>query len=183
MHISPFSDSTYVLGIKSMCLLNRASQYVLSPCERYIWHQLTSSLNDLPESSIPYLRPDGRLLPDHIPPVHKVRLVETAIAIFRQRLPAEYAFPPPPPMQLGPGGNGDATGYLAMSDPWYILLHVNLYTAEMLTWREMSHYDVAAYHRAVASAREVVRLVAGIRSDDWVHVGKSFRVARSSAST
>jgi hypothetical protein len=80
---------------------------------------------------------------------------------------------PPPRPRTGSSSSGDDGAYFALADPWYILLHANLLTAEMLTWREMANYDGSTYHRAIASARGVVKLVQYMQPETWVHVGKS----------
>lgn len=111
------------------------------------------------------------MLPDHIPPLHEIHRAQAALERFRARLPLDLQLPPPRP-RTGSSSSGDDGAYYALADPWYILLHANLLTAEMLTWREMANYDGSTYHRAIASARGLVKLVQYMQPETWVHVGK-----------
>jgi hypothetical protein len=61
--------------------------------------------------------------------------------------------------------------YDGFSDPWWIMLHTNLYTAEVMMWKEWAHYQPGAYSTAVGGARAMVAFVSKIRPDQWTHVG------------
>lgn len=63
--------------------------------------------------------------------------------------------------------------YDGPSDPWWIMLHANLYTAEMLMYKELAHHSRAAYESAVSCARALVKLVGLVRPDQWCYVGAS----------
>jgi hypothetical protein len=154
MHSSPFPDTTFTLATKSTGLVHRASQWVTT-CDI-----ADSSLFDLPESSVTVLRPDGRMSPSHIPSLVAVQSVQTALELFRKRIPPTFVDP------SGPGYDG-------LADPWWILLHLNLYTAEMLMWKEMAHHRSKGYETAVSCARAIVGLVQRMRADSWIHLGES----------
>ncbi|GFZ43535.1 hypothetical protein JCM24511_01255 [Saitozyma sp. JCM 24511] len=136
MHSSPFPDTTFTLATKSTGLVHRASH-----------------LFDLPEASV--LRPDGR--PTNVPSLTAVQAVQSALELFRKRIPAAFADPP-------------GSAYDGLADPWWILLHLNLYTAEMLMWKEMAHHRSKGYETAVSCARAIVGLVQRMRADSWIHL-------------
>ncbi|WVQ70943.1 hypothetical protein IAR50_000468 [Cryptococcus sp. DSM 104548] len=63
--------------------------------------------------------------------------------------------------------------YDGPADPFWILLHINLYTAEMLMWWEMANHQgvgAEAHRSAVQCARAVVGLVAVVPDDKWANV-------------
>ncbi|ORY32325.1 hypothetical protein BCR39DRAFT_464647 [Naematelia encephala] len=173
MHTSPFPDTTYVLAAKSLGLLHRASH-----------------LFDRPESSYPLPIPDGRLLPSHIPTLPQIQAVETALRLFRSRIPTPFAniptntaVNPSPTVSRGSGSIGGGidnedvnpnnvnnSTYDPLSDPWWIMLHMNLYAAEMMMYKEMAHHQTNAYETAVSCARAIVRLCQRMRLENWVHV-------------
>jgi hypothetical protein len=131
------------------------------------------SLFDLPESSHSIAHPDGRLAPTHIPPLAPIQAVKSSLALFRSRVPNVFAYHP----SHGGSGSGSVSPttepYDGFNDPWFILLHVNIYTAEMMMWKEMAHHQAGAYETAVGCARALVAFIKCIRPDQWVHVGKS----------
>ncbi|WVF70472.1 hypothetical protein IAT40_005262 [Kwoniella sp. CBS 6097] len=147
MHLSPNADTTYVLAVKSLGLLHRSS-----------------ALYDLAESSYPVSHGDGRFAPTHIPPLSAIQSVETALRLFRQRIPPCFAnttnAPPLNPEDIYDGFN----------DPWWLMCHANLFTAEMIMWREMAHHHAEAYERAVSCARGLVNLVERVSPENWANV-------------
>ena len=106
--------------------------------------------------------PDGRLAPTHIPPLSVIQEVETAINLFRDRIPPIFADIP----------RSSEDDYDGVSDPWWIALHANLYTAEMMMFKEMALHQRGAYETAVRCARGLVILVRRIPPDSWAHVGE-----------
>lgn len=114
-------------------------------------------------------------MPNHVPPLHRVQAVEAALTLFRQSLSPQQQFPPlADPSTAASGSSAASPGlHVRLADPYYVLLHANLLTAEMLTWREMANYDGGAYHRSIACARGVVQLVTCMKPEHWLHVGKS----------
>lgn len=157
MHTSPVPDSTYTLAVKSLGLLHAANH-----------------LFDRPEADQPIATPAGILPPTHIAPLSEIQKVETAIRLFRQRIPGPFldpgASPSPPPHQ---------PLYEGHKDPWWIVFHFNLLTAEMLLWRELAHHQRVAYESAVGAARQILGLAKRLPADSWVHVGQSSRSTRS----
>ncbi|KAK8865941.1 hypothetical protein IAR55_001090 [Kwoniella newhampshirensis] len=152
MHSSPEADTTYVLALKSAALLHRAS-----------------SLFDLPISSIPISQPDGRIESIYRTPLPAIESVETALRLFRGRIPPPFVYGrqapnPPVPGQMGP------IAYDGFSDPWWITLHANIYTAEMLMYREMANHRPEAYETAVSRARALVDLSQKVPLDAWANV-------------
>jgi hypothetical protein len=124
---------------------------------------LTASLFDLPVSSVPTSQSPR---PTHIPPLSAVQSVEAAISTFRLALPfvfLDHDTNAPRP---------DVEPYDGLSDPWWIMLHANLYTAEMLMYKELAHHLQDAYKSAVSCARALVKLVGRIRPEQWGHVGE-----------
>lgn len=96
--------------------------------------------------------------------------LEQAVANLRKRLPAPFKYPS---QTLALPGNPHDLGspiYDGNSDPWWIQLHVSLFTSEMLLLSEMSSHRAGSYEKAVASARSVVSLVRQIRPDQWAHI-------------
>jgi len=152
MHSSPETDTTYVLAIKSVGLLHSASH-----------------LFDRPEASYPIPTRNGPMRPSHIPSLAAVQHVETALSLFRKRIPAPFVHPPLASGPLGSPADPSLT-YDGARDPWWIMLHVNLYTAEMIMYREMAHHHKQAYETSVSCARAIVGLVKQIPADCWVHV-------------
>ena len=134
--------------------------------------KLTNSLFDLPVASHP--TPNGR--PSHIAPRQAIQEVQTSLHIFREQIPSIFTY------RSGHDCNGSGSispdgsmlePYDSFNDPWFILLHANLYTAEMMMWKEMTHYEAAAYDRAVGCARAMVVFIRHMRPEHWVHVGMS----------
>ena len=119
------------------------------------------SLFDCPESSYPSLYPAS-----HIPSLHAVQQVETALRLFRERLPI--------PFNDQPQSRSPDEHYDGSNDPWWIMLHTNLYTAEMMIFKELAHHQPQAYETAVSCARGLVDFVRRLRPENWVHVGESF---------
>lgn len=114
-------------------------------------------------------RPDGTVRPSHIPPLASVKAVESALNMFRARIPPVFAFHP-----NGSGPNTPQDGsemYDGFDDPWWIMLHTNLYTAEMMMWKELAHHQLGAYQNAVGCARAMVAIISRIRADQWPHIG------------
>ncbi|WWC58693.1 uncharacterized protein I303_101237 [Kwoniella dejecticola CBS 10117] len=147
MHSSATSDTTYVLAIKSIALLHRAS-----------------ALFDLPESSYPRMLPDGRIGTSYVPPIPAIQSVQIAIQRFRLRVPEvfhDFTQNVTPPSE---------TVYDGMSDPWWIVFHSNLYTAEMIAWRELANHHSNVYENAVRSARALVNLVRRIPEHAWANM-------------
>jgi hypothetical protein len=136
-----------------------------------------SSLFDRPESSQPTLTPSGVLQPPtHIAPLPLIQEVEQALRLFRNRIPQPFQDHSTvslsnPNVRLN--SYEHEYDYDGSSDPWWIMLHSNLYTAEMVMWREMAHYQRGGYERAVSCARALVVFVKRLKGDDWVHVGES----------
>ncbi|WWD17875.1 hypothetical protein CI109_102319 [Kwoniella shandongensis] len=154
MHTSPQADTTYLLATKSTALLHRAN-----------------SLFDLPIASHPVPLPDGRVAPTYLPPLADIQSIETALQIFRQRIPLPFhdvsrssASTP-----SHPGTRPEET-YDGPSDPWWICLHANLYVAEMLMYKEMANYRPEVYETSVSCARALVGLVQRIPQDKWANV-------------
>jgi hypothetical protein len=104
------------------------------------------------------------------PPLSAVKSVQTALELFRKRIPPVFTDMP---------GMGSSNPLLAqetydgMADPWWILCHMKLYTAEMLMCMEMAHYRSTVYETAVRCARAVVGLVRRMRPESWVHLSES----------
>lgn len=106
----------------------------------------------------------------NIPSLSAVQSVGTALELFRKRIPPVFAD------MLHTGSSNSPLAqetYDGMADPWWILCHMNLYTAEMLMWMEMAHYRSTVYETAVRCARAVVGLVRRMRPESWVHLGES----------
>lgn len=106
----------------------------------------------LPEPSPLSLCPDGQTNPMRTPPRSAVKYVRTALKLFRKRIPAVFAD------QISTGSSNSPHAedmYDGMADPWWILCHMNLYTAEM----KMTHHRPTAYETAVSCARAVVGMV------------------------
>ena len=119
--------------------------------------------------------------PSHIPPLPAIQEVEKAIRTLRDCIPAIFNYPPPASHSNGSGSISPTDGsfiesYDSYNDPWAVLLHANLYTAEMMMWKEMAHYQVGAYERAVGCARAMVVFIRHMRPEHWVHVGMSFTI-------
>lgn len=132
------------------------------------------SLYDVPESSIPVQNPDGRILPSHVPPLSAVQNVRNALQNFRKRLPAPFL---DDAVSLSPTQPDPPELYDKFGDPWWMMLHFNLYTAEMLVWREMANHHSGhsgAYETAVGCARAVVGLTKRMRPESWTHLGTAF---------
>ncbi|WWC86277.1 uncharacterized protein L201_001150 [Kwoniella dendrophila CBS 6074] len=147
IHSSPTPDTTYILATKSVALLHRAN-----------------SLFDLPESSYPITLPDGRVAPANIAPLSAVQSVQIALQNFRRRIPdifKDFTQNPVQPTEVP---------YDGLSDPWFIMLHSNLYAAEMLCWRELANYHPNTYETAVRSARAQVNLVRRIPNNTWANL-------------
>jgi hypothetical protein len=58
------------------------------------------------------------------------------------------------------------------SDPWLIVAHSNLVTAEMMTLIELSHHDESAYEKAVAKARDIIDYASKFNVHDLANVGE-----------
>lgn len=130
-----------------------------------------NSLFDLPIACHP--NPNNR--PSHIPPRSAIQAVESALRTFREQLPTIFTYRPLSEHLNGSGSiSPDGTileSYDSFNDPWFVLLHANLYTAEMMMWKEMTHYESAAYDRAVGCARAMVVFIRHMRPEHWIHVG------------
>lgn len=138
---------------------------------------MTSSLFDLPVASHP--TPNAR--PTHIPPLEAIQHADRSLRTFREHLPAIFKYRPNSDTNFNASGHVSPDGtviepYDSFNDPWFILLHANLYTAEMMMWKEMAHHQVGAYERAVGCARAMVGFIRHLKSEHWVHVGKSLVV-------
>lgn len=123
---------------------------------------LIASLSDHPISAVPTVQSPH---PTHILPLSVVQSIEVAILTFRRSLPLvlrDYDTNAQPAV-IEP--------YDGHSDPWWIMLHMNLYAAEMLTYIELAHHTRAKYHNAVSSARSIVKVVRHIVGSQWFHVG------------
>ncbi|WWC66292.1 uncharacterized protein I206_100193 [Kwoniella pini CBS 10737] len=147
MHLATAPETTYVLAIKSVALLHRAS-----------------ALYDLPESSYPITLPDGQVGTSYSPPFSVIQSVQMAIQRFRQRIPRiflDFTQNVTPP---------SGVLYDGLSDPWWIMVHSNLYTAEMMCWRELANYQANVYENAVRSARAHVSLVRRIPDHLWANM-------------
>lgn len=116
--------------------------------------------------------PDGRFRAPHIAPLQAVQTVQTSLELFRSRIPLPFRDVP----NHSPHSPLSTETYDGLADPWWLLCHMNLYTAEMLMWREMAHHRKQAYETAVSCARAVVGLVRRMRPDSWIHLGQYFRV-------
>jgi hypothetical protein len=103
--------------------------------------------------------------PTHIPPLSACQAVEAAIQAFRRRTPLIFH---DCPSTLSPHDEV----YDGPSDPWWIALHANLYTAEMLMYKELAHHEQRAYDTAVSCARAFVKLIARVPPEQWAYVGK-----------
>lgn len=134
------------------------------------------SLFDLPISSIATSQPDGRIAPSHVPPLSTIQAVETSLNQFRARIPPLFAYNHGSSGTSTPSDGMHTEVYDGFNDPWWIMLHTNLYTAEVMMWKETAHYQAAAYSTAVGCARAMVAFVAKIRQDQWTHVGTSSRL-------
>lgn len=117
-----------------------------------------NSLFDRPESSYPSPHPST-----HIPSLHAVQQVETALRLFRKRIPIAFTDSPHP--------RSPDDQYDGPSDAWWIMMHANLYTAEMMMYKELAHHQPHAYETAVSCARGLVGFVQRLRPEKWVHVG------------
>jgi hypothetical protein len=109
------------------------------------------------------------MLPTHIPSLAAVQAVQIALEMFRKRLPPHFVHTidrRPSVLSLG------EEVYDGFADPWWIMCHLNLYTAEMLMWREMAHHRQKAYETAVSCARAIVGLVQRMRPESWIHLGQ-----------
>ena len=157
MQASPYPDTTYVLALKSLALLHRTSWLVRTQS-----NAAHHSLFDLAIASVP--NPSTQL-PRHVPPLEAIQEVEVAMACFRKRMPAIFQDLPRDPHM------GEEI-YDGASDPWWIMLHANMYTAEMLMYREMAHHQPQGYQSAVSCARALVNLAQRIRPDQWAGVGE-----------
>ncbi|WRT64168.1 uncharacterized protein IL334_001097 [Kwoniella shivajii] len=144
MHSSTIPDTTYTLAIKSLALLHRSS-----------------ALFDLPESSYPIPLPNGTIGSPRTAPLTAIQTVQIALRNFRHCIPeafqdfTQYASPP------------SEMQYDGLSDPWWIMFHANLYTAEMLCWREMANHRPNVYETAVRGARALVNLVRRVPIETW----------------
>lgn len=84
------------------------------------------------------------------------------------------------PMRSPSTGRSDSFGagsstpdmYDGFGDPWWCMLHYNLYTAEMMMWKEMAHHSKGAYETAVSCARAIVGFTRRMRPESWVHLGE-----------
>jgi hypothetical protein len=133
-----------------------------------------SSLFDRPESSYPTIittssnstsTSSTTQPPTHIPCLSSTQEIEQALRVFRTRMPQPFqdhsTSSTPPSSQPYDGPN----------DPWWIMLHSNLYTAEMMMWKEMAHHQRGGYERAISCARALVEFTKQIKPENWVHVG------------
>lgn len=122
--------------------------------------------------------------------------MQTAIENLRKRIPYPFidhsTISTPPTMQnnlvgssAGPSlhspgtarsnsfGSSSPDNYDGFADPWWCMMHYNLYTAEMMMWREMAHHTKGAYETAVSCARAIVGFTRRMRPESWVHLGQS----------
>lgn len=148
----------------------------------YTW--LMISLFDLPISSYAVPQSDRSLAPTHIPPLEAVEAIEASINAFRDSIPPIFSVMQPissPVSSDNTSGSGSGSGngaqldtesYDGPSDPWWVMLHFNLLTAEMLLWKEKAHHVNGTYEMAVRCARAMVELVARMRPENWAHVGE-----------
>jgi hypothetical protein len=74
--------------------------------------------------------------------------------MFRTRIPPAFSAAP--------------EEYDGHADPWWIQLHANLLTAEVLLYSELGRHRAGAYERAIQSARALVPHIARVRQ--WAHV-------------
>ncbi|ODO07251.1 hypothetical protein L198_00830 [Cryptococcus wingfieldii CBS 7118] len=161
MHTSTQADTTCTLATKSTALLARAS-----------------SLSDLPHSQRTVALPDGTVVATYMAPMPEIKDLQTAIALFRQHIPAPFTFPPSPassaplsgPSTTPPSPTAYPDIYDGPSDPFWILLHTNLYTAEMLMWWEMANHQTEAHRSAVQCARAIIGLVVLVPDEKWANV-------------
>lgn len=115
----------------------------------------------------------------HVAPLEAIQAVDVAIRTFRKRIaPALQDIPLRHASRVNraspqstPNGDG-ANSYSGTDDPWWIMLHSNLYVAEMLMWKEMSNYQRQVYESAVSCARALVTLAQKVKPESWAHVGE-----------
>jgi hypothetical protein len=104
-----------------------------------------------------------------------IQEVDTSLRVFREQIPLIFTYRTG--HDCNSSGSISPDGYIepydSFNDPWFILLHANLYTAEMMMWKEMTHYEAGAYDRAVGCARAMVVFIRHMRPEHWVHVGMS----------
>jgi hypothetical protein len=112
---------------------------------------------------------DAHQRPTAFAPLVTVQSVERMTQVFRLRLPLPFhdlptasQLPAPEPME---------PKYDGFNDPWWIMLHANLYTTELLVYKEMANHRKEAYDMAVSCARAHVGLIQRVKPDQWVHVG------------
>lgn len=137
------NESTYTLAIKSLALLSRAS-----------------NLFDL---AIPM----STTTHEHDPTPHPFTLnalqsLDTAMSHFQQSISPIYL---DDPMSV--------SSYNGIDDPWWIMLHANLYTTQMFISAEQAVYAPTVYPLAVGSARSLARLMRRVPKSGWVHLGSS----------
>lgn len=125
-----------------------------------------SSLFDLPDAAKPT---PHNPRPTHVPSLAAVQSVRDALIRLRKRIPAAF-------QDITNQSPPTEEPYDGVNDPYWILLHANLYTAEMLMWKEMAHHQRQGYESAVSCARALVDLVKRLRPEAWVHVGKYSRL-------
>ena len=92
--------------------------------------------------------------------------LETACANLRKRIPPAFQYPRP---TISAHDLGSPI-YDGASDPWWIQLHIDLYTTEMLLHSQLASYRSEAYEQAISAARAVVPLVRQIRNDQWARI-------------
>lgn len=127
-------------------------------------YQLIASFSDLATSPVPSAPVYRRTL---IPPLSALHAVKAAISTFRTRLPWPF-------LDCDTASAGFVVApYDGHNDPWWIMLHANLYTAEMLVHNELARHSLDAYEFAVSCARALVKLVRRIDVEQWRCVGES----------
>jgi hypothetical protein len=150
--------------------IERASESTFAPSLGYWTHQF--SLFDLPIASLP----GPRHSTTHIPPLPSIEAIELSLRIFRDRLPPVFDYRDNThynPGSISPHDTSIPEPYDGLNDPWFVLLHCNLFTAEMMMWKEMAHHRVGSYEQAVGCARALVMFIRRMRPENWVHVGQS----------
>jgi len=97
--------------------------------------------------------------------------------MFRDRIPPVFGYQDNTYSVSGsisPHDTSVPEPYDGLNDPWFILLHTNLFTAEMMLFKEMAHHRLGSYERAVGCARAMVMFIRRMQPEQWVHVGMFF---------
>lgn len=66
------------------------------------------------------------------------------------------------------------SGYNGFDDPWWIMLHANIYTTQMFISAEHAIYAPSLYPIAVGSARSLAALMRRVPKRGWIHLGEYF---------